>query len=113
MDVIINIHKDVSKLDNVQRIWMNVMNYIKIVLYQMDVLLMHQLNVRVITNVLEPTKLVKALKFVKIKLYHISVKLIDNVLKVLFNVKNKLLDVNQMKFLVQMVHVTLIILNVN
>jgi len=79
----------------------------------MDVLLMHQLNVKVITNVLEPMKLVKALKFVKIKLYHISVKSIDNVLKMLFNVENKQLDVKQMKFLVQMVHVTLIILNVN
>jgi len=74
---------------------------------------MHQLNVKVITNVLEPTKLVKALKFVKIKLYHISVKLINNVLKMLFNVDYKQLDVKQMKLLVQMVHVTLIIQNVN
>jgi len=37
----------------------NVMHFIKIQLYQMDVLLMHLLNVKAITNVLKQMKLVK------------------------------------------------------
>jgi hypothetical protein len=53
MDVIINIQKDVQKQDNVQKL-----NKIVIIItlkshYLMDVSLMHQLNVKLLKNVLE------------------------------------------------------------
>jgi len=37
MDVVMNIHKDVQKLVNVQKVWINVKNFMQILLYLMVV----------------------------------------------------------------------------
>lgn len=84
MDVVINIHKDVQKLDNVQNHHKNANLIMLTSLYQMVVKQMLQLNVVQITNVSKQDKDVQ--KLILVQQAQFYVRQINNVYNLLSNV---------------------------